>query len=173
MACLERDAVKFDKDLQRVEAIVVTAIIAFVALLMGLRKGGKRMVTPLPTEPNSIGFTNPADAIRWLRERAEINRRNAHIPPAQWEARVLPFIAMKLDAAADEIERQREEVERWEQQHARWVIAIVGAGVPAFGTLDEGIAKLAELSERRQDEIDRLNRSLQRCMARAAELGDF
>jgi uncharacterized paraquat-inducible protein A len=34
MACLERDAVKFDKDLQRVEAIVVTAIIAFVALLI-------------------------------------------------------------------------------------------------------------------------------------------
>jgi hypothetical protein len=84
-----------------------------------------------------------------------------------------PDMAMSMGQLWNLVEEAADEIERWEQQHARWVIAIVGAGVPAFGTLDEGIAKLAELSERRQDEIDRLNRSLQRYMARAAELGDF
>lgn len=46
------------------------------------------------------------DLIRWLRERAEINRKYLHIPPQQWEVGVLPFIASRLDQAASELERQ-------------------------------------------------------------------
>jgi hypothetical protein len=45
------------------------------------------------------------DLIRWLRERAQINRRYAHLPPQQWEANVLPFVAGQLDRAADALER--------------------------------------------------------------------
>jgi hypothetical protein len=53
-------------------------------------------------------FVKPEYAVIWLRERARINRDNATIPPEQWEARVLPYIADRLDAAADEIERLHE-----------------------------------------------------------------
>jgi hypothetical protein len=50
-------------------------------------------------------FAKPEYAVNWLRERADINRKYATIPPEQWEARVLPFIADRLDAAADMIEQ--------------------------------------------------------------------
>jgi hypothetical protein len=56
-------------------------------------------------------FAKPEYAVNWLRERAQINRVNATIPPEQWEANVLPYIADRLDASADLIDSLAEQIE--------------------------------------------------------------
>jgi len=45
------------------------------------------------------------DLIRWLRERAEINRRCATRPPEEWERQLLPFFARRLEQAANALEK--------------------------------------------------------------------
>jgi hypothetical protein len=62
------------------------------------------MVEPLSTE-DQVDTHDAAGMVAWLRNRAEVNRNYAALPPQQWEANVLPHIAFRLDQAADMIER--------------------------------------------------------------------
>ena len=68
------------------------------------------MVEAMAADP--VDTPSPADTVRWLRERAAVNRRYASIPPAQWEVNVLPHVAFRLDQAADMIERFVAAIER-------------------------------------------------------------
>lgn len=55
---------------------------------------------------------------------------------------------MEHDKVRDMVMLCRDEIEHWHRVHARCCLAVVAAGVPSFGTLEEGIAKLADLTNR-------------------------
>lgn len=56
---------------------------------------------------NEVDTHSPADAVAWLRKRAEENRRVAELPPQDWprDPGVLKHLAFRFDQTADLIDR--------------------------------------------------------------------